>query len=97
MRASSRHWLCFGPPGVGKTLSAIRYSRNEIIGKIDPWTAEYSSSLYSTPFFTRLQSLTFPLGSVATLSHIRNVGQISGILCGDQAVAPGLSDKSPDS
>jgi DNA transposition AAA+ family ATPase len=34
--------LCFGPPGVGKTLSALRYSRNEMIGKIDSWTAEQS-------------------------------------------------------
>ena len=28
--------LCFGPPGVGKTLSAMRYSRNEIISRYDP-------------------------------------------------------------
>src|SRR5438046_300529 len=34
--------LCFGPPGVGKTLSALHYSRNEMIGKIDSWTAEQS-------------------------------------------------------
>src|ERR1700730_10331827 len=34
--------LCFGPPGVGKTLSALRYSRHEMIGKIDSWTAEQS-------------------------------------------------------
>jgi DNA transposition AAA+ family ATPase len=34
--------LCFGPPGVGKTLSALRDSRNEMIGKIDSWTAEQS-------------------------------------------------------
>jgi hypothetical protein len=27
---------------VGKTLSALRYSRNEMIGKIDSWTAEQS-------------------------------------------------------
>lgn len=27
---------------MGKTLSAIRYSRNEIVGKIDPWAAELS-------------------------------------------------------
>jgi hypothetical protein len=46
-------WLCFGPPGVGKTLSAIRYSRNEIIGKIDPWTAELSiEPLLDTVLYT---------------------------------------------
>src|SRR5882757_4797454 len=45
--------LCFGPPGVGKTLSAIRYSRNEIIGKIDPWTAELSiEPLLDTVLYT---------------------------------------------
>ena len=32
--------LCFGPPGVGKTLSAMRYSRNGLIGRYDPATEE---------------------------------------------------------
>lgn len=31
--------LCVGPPGVGKTLSALRYSRNEILDQLDPWSA----------------------------------------------------------
>jgi hypothetical protein len=45
--------LCFGPPGVGKTLSAIRYSRKEIIDKVDPWTAELSiEPLLDTVIYT---------------------------------------------
>jgi DNA transposition AAA+ family ATPase len=32
--------LCVGPPGVGKTLSALRYSRNEILDQLDPWSAD---------------------------------------------------------
>ena len=31
--------LCFGPPGVGMTLLALRYSRKELIAEFDPWTA----------------------------------------------------------
>ncbi len=32
--------LCFGPPGVGKTLFAMRYSRNGLIGRYDTATEE---------------------------------------------------------
>ncbi len=31
--------LCYGPPGIGKTLSALRYSRAEMIVQFDRWTA----------------------------------------------------------
>ncbi|MEA2259067.1 MAG: hypothetical protein QOJ51_1892 [Acidobacteriaceae bacterium] len=52
--------LCYGPPGIGKTLSAIRYSRNEMIVQFDRWTAEsldqlpidtifYTASVINTP------------------------------------------------
>src|SRR3981189_1944923 len=32
--------LCFGPPGIGKTLSAWHYSRAELIVPLDRWSAE---------------------------------------------------------
>src|SRR5207253_2790741 len=45
--------LCFGPPGVGKTLSALRYSRNEILAQADPWSAELEDSPpFDTLFYT---------------------------------------------
>jgi DNA transposition AAA+ family ATPase len=37
--------LCFGPPGIGRTLSALRYSRAEMIVKFDRWTSESSDEL----------------------------------------------------
>ncbi len=40
--ASTVTSVCFGPPGVGKTLSASRYSRNDAIGT-------YDSAIKETP------------------------------------------------
>jgi hypothetical protein len=43
--------LCYGPPGIGKSLSAFRYSRAEMIVQFDRWT---SGSLDQLPIDTIL-------------------------------------------
>ena len=56
--------LCYGSPGIGKTLSAVRYSRSEKIVPFDRWsdrtldvlpldTAFYTPSVVNTPSMVR--------------------------------------------
>jgi DNA transposition AAA+ family ATPase len=45
--------LCYGPPGIGKTLSAVHHSRTEKIIPIDRWSSEASDERpIDTVFFT---------------------------------------------
>jgi Cdc6-like AAA superfamily ATPase len=45
--------LCYGPPGVGKTLSARRYSRMDFLEHSDPWSeASPDTPLLDTVFYT---------------------------------------------
>jgi DNA transposition AAA+ family ATPase len=37
--------LCYGAPGAGKTLSAGRYSRWDIVRQIDPWREVHGVSM----------------------------------------------------
>lgn len=44
--------LCFGAPGIVKTLSAVRYSQADAIGQLDPWTPLISARLLDTVLYT---------------------------------------------
>jgi len=45
--------LCFGPPGIGKTISAHQYSRAGMVVAVDPWTSDSSDGLaLDTVFYT---------------------------------------------
>src|ERR1700691_1915193 len=45
--------LCFGPSGVGKTLSARHYSRWDTLKEIHPWSVgSYEGPVLDTVFYT---------------------------------------------
>jgi hypothetical protein len=57
--------LCYGPPGIGKTLSAVRYSRADQIVSRDRWTCEVSDDL-------PVDTLLYTTSVINTPSGIRN-------------------------
>jgi hypothetical protein len=57
--------LCYGPPGIGKTLSALRYSRADQIVPRDRWTSEVSDDL-------PVDTLLYTTSVINTPSGVRN-------------------------
>jgi hypothetical protein len=57
--------LCYGPPGIGKTLSAVRYSRADQIVPRDRWTGEVSDDL-------PVDTLLYTTSVINTPSGVRN-------------------------
>src|ERR1700692_3556883 len=57
--------LCYGPPGIGKTLSAVRYSRADQIVPRDRWTSEVSDDL-------PVDTLLYTTSVINTPSGVRN-------------------------
>ena len=57
--------LCYGPPGIGKTLSAVRYSRADQIIPRDRWTSEVSDDL-------PVDTLLYTTSVINTPSGVRN-------------------------
>jgi MoxR-like ATPase len=69
--------LCYGPPGVGKTLSARRYSRADLLIGIDPWLdPPLKPPLPDTIFYTTAVINT-PARVASDLSHARE--RLTGI------------------
>lgn len=57
--------LCYGPPGIGKTLWAVRYSRTDQIVPRDRWTSEVSDDL-------PIDTLLYTTSVINTPSGVRN-------------------------
>jgi hypothetical protein len=57
--------LCYGPPGIGKSLSAVRYSRADQIVPRDRWTSEVSDDL-------PVDTLLYTTSVINTPSGVRN-------------------------
>lgn len=57
--------LCYGPPGIGKSLSAVRYSCADQIVPRDQWTSDVSDDL-------PVDTLLYTTAVINTLSGVRN-------------------------
>jgi hypothetical protein len=57
--------LCYGPPGIGKTLSAVRYSRADQIVSRDRWTSEVNDDM-------PVDTLLYTTSVINTPSGVRN-------------------------
>jgi hypothetical protein len=57
--------LCYGPPGIGKSLSAVRYSRADQIVPRDRWTSEVRDDL-------PVDTLLYTTSVINTPSGVRN-------------------------
>jgi hypothetical protein len=57
--------LCYGPPGIGKSLSAVRYSRADQVVPRDRWTSEVSDDL-------PVDTLLYTTSVINTPSGVRN-------------------------
>ena len=57
--------LCYVPPGIGKTLSAVRYSRADQIVPRDRWTSEVSDDV-------PVDTLLYTISVINTPSGVRN-------------------------
>jgi DNA transposition AAA+ family ATPase len=69
--------LCYGPPGVGKTLSARRYSRADLLIGVNPWLdPPLKPPLPDTIFYTTAVINT-PARIASDLSHARE--RLTGI------------------
>jgi hypothetical protein len=74
--------LCFGPPGIGKTLSAWHYSRAELIVPLDRWSAEardqkpidtvlYTTSVINSPSRNCIErGSSFPTSQAPALARL---------------------------
>lgn len=68
--------LCYGPPGVGKTLSAVHYSRVELIVPLDRWNAEMADG-------KPLETILYTPDVITSPSRIQTeIGRAREILAG---------------
>jgi hypothetical protein len=70
---------CYGPPGIRKTLSALRYSRAEMIVQFDRWTSEARDQLPIDTVLYTASVITRPPGSNFIATILRLDEQTKGV------------------